>query len=927
VNFSSIFPQDLYSERLIDRLAYAHDASLYRVVPKAIIRPRNENDIIDLLHSANENHIPVTFRSAGTSLSGQSIGPGIIAETVRDWKQIKILDNGKYIKLQPGVIGAHANQHLLAYNRKIGPDPASINSCMIGGIAANNSSGMVCGTQYNAYHTMKHLKFILPNGHMYDSSIKEDYYRFIENESILCEGLDKCRKTIMDNEGLSQKIRNKYKIKNTMGYSINSFLDYEHPLDIFAHLIIGSEGTLAFIANITFETIPDPPFKTTGLLLFDDMETTCSTIPFFIDQGAHSLEVLDYASLSTVKYLQNPLFDPSVLFSTQGALLCEFQGDSMDQVESHTNKVKEEFKKIRYQELCSFTTDDTSRENLWKLRKVLYPTVGSLRKTGTSVITEDICVQYSDLPAMISELQKIFLSWQFDDAVVFGHAKDGNLHYVTSLDLNSIDGERRLDGMLQDLASIIVGTFDGSLKAEHGTGRNMAPFVEFEWGGELYDIMWKIKSIADPNHILNPGVLLNKNKDTHITDLKPIPNVNEGIDLCVECGFCESVCPSRNLTMTPRQRIAITREMKLPERTPGEIAELERDFHYSGNETCATDGLCELECPVNIDTGSFIKGLRTHQHSILGEFFANFSAKHFALVQKVIRSGLRLGKFFGPNIMKTITQSLRKFGMSGIPVWNSNIPASSPKINSYSSGTGEKYIYFPSCLHRTMGNSTNDHSTVNMLMELAPRLGVQFIIPQVVNSLCCGMPFASKGFEKAHNVMIEKTFTELYSLSENGQIPILLDISTCSYHFNGLKSTQINKLHFVDIIQFFHDKKDILSKCRQNENEILVHHTCSGQKMNNEKMFEEVLHSLAGTVISPHIKGCCGTAGDRGLIFPELTTSAAGSCASNYADYSSNAVGVSSSKMCELSMSRATGIQFQSLIELVFQSLGNNNDN
>ena len=923
MNISPNLLKDRFSTRLIDRLAYAHDASLYRVVPEAVVRPANENDIKSLLNHGNETKTPITFRTAGTSLSGQSVGPGIIAETVRDWKKWEIIDNGKAIRLQPGVIGGHANLFLSNYKRKIGPDPASINSCMIGGMIANNSSGMVCGVKNNAYHTLHSIRFITCDSQTYDTGQSADYDRFLIEQKTLADKLEHCKRQVNERPDLKSKIRAKYKIKNTMGYSVNSLLDFEHPLDIFAHLLVGSEGTLAFIAEVVLNTVPDPPQKSTGLILFNDIATACSTIPFLSEQGASALEVMDYASLATVKYLKSKPYDVKSLHEKHAGILCEFQSNDEYTLFESVKKATTELEKMGGRLVNPFSADDRIRENLWKVRKGLYPTVGALRKSGTSVIAEDICVDYKDLPKAVGELHHIFKSWHYDDAVIFGHAKDGNLHFASSIDLNDKNGIKQLDGMMNELVSITVGKFNGSLKAEHGTGRNMAPFVETEWGNDIFDIMWKIKTLADPNHILNPGVLLNKNKKAHIENLKPLPLVNEKVDLCVECGFCEPVCPSRGITMTSRHRIAISREMRLTERTKSEIAELRKDFQYSGIETCATDGLCEVECPVNIDTGSYVKSLRVLQHTLLGEFFAIFSAKHFAFTQRTLRGGLRIGNILGSGVMKVVTKGLRKVGLKSIPVWNANLSKPSPIIALHSSGVGKTYIYFPSCLHRTLGPD----SVINMLMDLAPKLGLQFIIPNEINSLCCGMPFASKGFDKAHTSITEKTFDELYSLSEYGQIPILLDMSPCSYHIRSINNDKRDSLHFIDIIELLHDKIDELTSYYDSSKEVLIHHTCSGQKMQQEKMLEEIVRTLAGNVKTPLVNGCCGAAGDRGLLFPELTNSASENCSSTYSDISKNALGVSTSKMCELSMTNSTEIPFYSIIEFVYQAIFNNNEN
>ncbi len=925
-DLSRRFPKDKIHTRLIDRLAYAHDASLYRVVPKAVVRPSDEQDVIALLNYSNDTQTPLTFRTAGTSLSGQSVGEGIIAETVRDWKQRKILDDGKAIQLAPGVIGGHANLLLSSFNRKIGPDPASINSCMIGGILANNASGMVCGVKNNAYHTMRSIRFITSDGKLYDTSVESDYERFIIEQEKLANGIIECRKQILASVELTNKIRNKYRIKNTMGYSINAFIDYEHPLDIFTHLLIGSEGTLAFISSVILNTIKDPPSKGTGLILFDDIVKACASIPFLSEQGASALEVMDYASLTTAKHLKSPPFDINTLHPNQAGLLCEFEDDVEEHLLEIIKNSSKEIMKMGGNLVHPFSSDPYLRDSLWNIRKGLYPAVGALRKSGTSVITEDICVNHTDLPFAVQELHQIFRSWNYDDAVVFGHAKDGNLHFVSSIDLNDKDGIKGFEGMMKDLVSMTIGKFNGSLKAEHGTGRNMVPFVETEWGGELYEIMWKIKSLADPNHILNPGVLLDRNKNTHLENLKQMPLVSKSVDLCVECGFCESVCPSRNLTLTPRQRIVVNREMMLSEFTQLELDELQYDFAYDGNQTCATDGLCALKCPVNIDTGAFIKEQRSTQHSLFSEISANIIIRNFSMVQRLIKLGLKSGNLIGTSVMEKITSGLRRLGLKKIPQWNSYL-TSAAKINLYSSGEGEEIIYFPSCVHRSFGTNKKE-SVINIMMDIAPQLGVKLIIPESIHSLCCGMPFSSKGYLKAHSTMINKTANELYTLSNSGQIPILIDMSPCSNQLKNEKGVEkLDALKFVDIIELLYDKRHGFDQYEKLNCEVLIHHTCSTQKMHHEDKFISVIEKIADKIIIQETNGCCATAGDKGLLIPELTESAGRNCAQSYNKIPQGSIGVSTSRMCEITMSQATGVPFHSIIELVQEFLKKNHVN
>jgi D-lactate dehydrogenase len=170
--------------------------------------------------------------------------------------------------VQPGITGAMVNAFLKKYQRKIGPDPSSINAAMMGGILSNNASGMCCGVKLNSYHTTKYIRFILPDGKKFSTEIKEDYARF-EKECIeLYQGLIEIREQIKSNATLYHKIRKKYQTKTTIGYSINAFIDYEHPLDILAHLLIGAEGTLAFISEAVLQTVPDYRYKSTGPVIF-----------------------------------------------------------------------------------------------------------------------------------------------------------------------------------------------------------------------------------------------------------------------------------------------------------------------------------------------------------------------------------------------------------------------------------------------------------------------------------------------------------------------------------------------------------------------------------------------------------------------------------------------------------------------------------
>ncbi len=921
---------DLISTNWIDRISYARDASIYRLIPAGIARPKNEKEVIELFRYIRREDTSVTFRTAGTSLSGQSVTNGIVAESVRDWKKIAILNSGMYIQLEPGVIGETANRFLAPYQRKIGPDPASIKAAMIGGIVANNASGMCCGTEHNSYHTLKYIRFILPNGNTYDTSNRNDYDRFSTNEKTLSDGLISLKSKIESDENIVHKIRHKYRIKNTIGYTLKALLDYDHPLDIFAHLLIGSEGTLAFISNVTLKTVPDPPNKTTGLILFDSAQKACDFIPVLKTHEADAVELMDYASLSTAAYLKESPYDVNQLSKGSVALLTEFQRNDDEQIQQIMSDLHRDINDAGSITAGGFQTNRATQQKLWDIRKGLYPTVGSLRKIGTSVITEDLCFDVPHLSGAIYDLQDLFKKWAFNDSVIFGHAKDGNLHFVTSVDLESSDGKDRYDGMMNDIVEMTIGKYDGSLKAEHGTGRNMAPFVEMEWGPELTEIMWSIKSLADPEHRLNPGVLLTKDKETHTKNLKTIPKVNDIIDLCVECGFCEKVCPSKELTLTPRQRIILARE-----NANGVIPQkLMKTLEYCTEETCAADGMCETVCPVNIDTGLYIKTCRQDRTTAFSRTIANWTGNHYRFSQAILRSILTVMRLkttvFGHQILIRLSSFFNKLTSRSTPIWNRHIPGPSPKRIKQTDAKNADYIYFTTCINRIYSAGKTPINLADVIIDISKHVGISIHIPETISDYCCGMPYTSKGYRDTGTNMIEKTIHLLYQSSDSGRIPILIDTSACAYqliqsgnYLSGEILNKYKKLTFVDIIPF-------LMKCvgeqpkQKLDRTVILHPTCSTKKMTLDADMKRLAKICVNKVIIPEENECCGFAGDRGLLFPELIREAAKREAASLEKVDPNAIGYSTSRTCEIGMMSATDRPYESIAILVREYLSQN---
>jgi len=918
--------------RPIDLIAYASDASFYRLIPRAVVLTRGIDEIRALFAFSQQHGIPMTFRAAGTSLSGQSISDGMLVDVARNWRGLQIENAGKQIRVQPGVIGGRANLALAPYGAKIGPDPASIATCTMGGILSNNSSGMCCGVEQNAYHTLHSMMFMLPSGTIINTSRPDADAEFHAREPALAHGVLELKSQLESNSALRERVRNKYKRKNTTGYSLNAFLDFETAVDVFQHVLIGAEGTLAFIAEAVLNTVPDLPVKYTGLLLHHDLYAAADSIVPLREAGAKALEIMDRASLRSVEHQSG--IPPSIRTLPEGAagLLVEFQAAEEGQRRGLEEVARDAVGGLKLYEPARFTHAAAEQATLWKIRAGMFPSVGSVRETGTTVIIEDVAFPIETLADAAQDLTRLFYKHGYPSGIIFGHAKDGNLHFVITQSFNDQAAVNQYARFIDDVVKVVVDRYDGALKAEHGTGRNMAPFVETEWGGDAYEIMCRLKELADPHNLLNPGVIINPDREAHLANLKRFPSVEPEIDKCIECGYCEPKCPSRELTLTPRQRIVVRREM-VRQREAGDAeglaAALDRDFPYMALDTCATDGMCAMACPVNIDTGQLVKRFRNLRASPQEHEQAVRIANHLALAERVLRLSLRLGhvieNLVGVRGMKGLTFLMKAFTRGTLPGWMHDMPLPARAVPR-TPRAGAQAVYFPACISRVMGlppGEAEDHSLMEVMLEVARRAGVPLFIPAEVHGTCCGTPFSSKGFARAHAVAVNTAVERLWRWSEQGRLPIIVDTSPCTYGFRQGRSyltrenqQRFDKMKILDAIEFVHDdllpRLSIASKIRS----VAFHPVCSVMKMGVAEKLEAIGRACSDEVLVPEGAGCCGFAGDRGFLFPELTEAATKHEASDVKSGRPEEC-YSSSRTCEIAMTRATGQTYRSFLYLL----------
>ena len=908
-----LIPQDrIYTDEL-RRLAWGTDAGFYRLIPQIVIRSNSEEEISDLLKLADRYGLPVTFRAAGTSLSGQAISDSILIVAGKHWEKYSISPDHEQITLQPGIIGQRVNEILAPYGRKFAPDPASVKSAMVGGIVMNNASGMNCGTHANSDKVLLSARIVLADGTVLDTGDDISRASFEATHPDFLNRICELRDRIRANEELSARIRYKYSIKNVTGLNLLPFVRFDDPFDIIAHLMVGSEGTLAFLSQITMRTEYDYPYKASAMLYFTNIKDACRAVVAMkelsndntsaseadrkIVKGA---ELLDYKSLSSVedpvylKYKQE-VADASGLT----AVLTETKARTREELEQNISVIEECLKTFSTYIPVHFTDRPEEYSKYWAIRSGIFPSVGGTRQPGTTCLIEDVAFHIEDLPEATADLQQLIARHGYDDACIYGHALEGNYHFILNQSFSTDAEVKRYEDLMNDVKTLVVDKYDGSLKAEHGTGRNMAPFVKYEWGEAAFETMKAVKQLFDPKGLLNPGVIFNDDPKCHIKNFKPLPLIPideaspaEKVNKCIECGFCEVNCLSCGFTLSSRQRIVLQREisrLKQSGTAPERLSLLEKQYRYPGNQTCAGDGLCSMSCPMNINTGDLTHIIRQEilPKGSLGYKAGDFVANHFAGVKSSLRPVLSLANFghsiLGTKAMSSITKGMHN--VLGVPLWTPAMP------KAYSIDKSQL-------------------STVNCQLNKV----VYFIFPKDMDKLCCGTIWESKGMLDIADRKAAELEAALWEASEQGKYPVLCDQSPCLHR---MRET-IQKMKLYEPAEFIYTFLRDKLVFTQTDRPVAVHITCSMRKMGLADTIISLAKLCSTHVFVPEEVGCCGFAGDRGFTYPELNSYALRKLRPQI-EASGITIGYSNSRTCEIGLTTNSGIPYVSIAYLVDQ--------
>ena len=942
----------LYTDE-IRRFAWGTDAGFYRLVPKIVIRSSNEKEVSKILEAASKFDVPVTFRAAGTSLSGQAVSDSVLIVAGKNWERYMVSEDASEITLEPGIVGARVNAILKPYGRKFGPDPASIGSCMVGGIVMNNASGMSCGTHANSDKELESVRMVLMDGTVLDTGDEASRNAFRASYPEFIRKIEELRDEILADKELSDRIRYKYSIKNVTGLNIFPFVRFEDPFDIIAHLLVGSEGTLAFMSQVTMKTLPLPSKEASAMVYFGTIREAAEAVvalrkeinPAVLDAA----ELLDKRSLASVDDLMLNEYPDKDLT----ALLLRVTGADQTDLDANIGKLSEVLRRFAVLNDAEgnsfiFSSDPAITGNYWAIRSGIFPSVGGMRREGTTCLIEDIAFHIEDLPDATEDLSALLDRHGYDDSCIYGHALEGNFHFIINQSFDSEAEVSRYEAMIRDVAEMVVGKYDGSLKAEHGTGRNMAPFVSYEWGEKAFGIMKRAKELFDPHGLLNPGVILNDDPKCFLRNFKALPvlepwtdegkavepelaEIYKKLNKCIECGFCEVNCLSCGFTLSSRTRIATQREitslraLSNPSATEqARLRTLEKEYSYAGEQTCTGDGLCSTSCPMGINVADLTHQLRRMNMpaGTLGYGVWDFTAKHYSGVKSGLKGALRMATA-GETVLGDLAMSgLCRWLHSVIrlPLWTPatpkayNIPKSLRALVSSVVASTNKVVYFPSCINQMMGLPKHHHAVDKPLVEemvsLLTKAGYEVIFPENMSSLCCGTIWESKGMPEIADRKTKELEDALWKASEEGRYPVLCDQSPCLHRMKH----KIKRMRLYEpsefILEFLADKLEF----HKTDTPVAIHLTCSMRLMHKTDKMLELARMCSTNVIVPEGVGCCGFAGDKGMTHPELNKYALRKLK---AQVKGVPVGYSNSRTCEIGLATNSGIPYVSIACLV----------
>ena len=628
--------------------AYAVDASIYRMTPKAVVLVESEEDIATTVQYAVQQGIPLTPRAAGTNLTGSAVGSGIILDVSRLNRVLELNREERWARVQPGIVLAELNKQLGVQGLLFGPDPSSGDMCKLGGMLANNSSGPHTLRYGAVKDNVAALRVCLQSGEWLDAKaygLDDPIFLNLLKEQ---KPLRELQSLLQDNAALIAQKRPTVS-KNSCGYNLFGLADgFARGCFDLPKLFVGSEGTLGLFSEATIRLVEKPRATLTALIHFHRLEEVGDAVPKLLELNPSALEVMDANTLNLIGRAKHGI--PAGAAAT---LLVELDADGVQtDLREQAERMTEICRRYRLTSDPVIAFDPAQRDQLWKARKALYPTLYRFDPKKKPInFVDDVVVPAERISELIRYLEEFFAG-QHVPVAIFGHIGNGNAHIIPLLDVNDRGDFTKMVQAYHEIHHTVLSRFGGSICGEHGDGRVRAEFVKTMFGTELYGLFVQVKQSFDPTGMLNPGIKISDRPFTDHIDYERLSKP------CATCAKCNAVCPVYDVFQSE----------DMSSRGWFEIV-TDKNYSYLNSkrvvEACLNCKSCRTACPAGVDVSQLILDRRAENPNKMAGVIFRFHAQS-ARFERCLKFLARYQSLWDRPLMRRLLDRVTRPFMRGL---------------------------------------------------------------------------------------------------------------------------------------------------------------------------------------------------------------------------------------------------------------------
>ena len=865
------------------RAIYSSAASIYRIRPLGIVRPKHKKDVINLVKYAARMSIPLIPRGGGTSRTGNELGEGILIDFTKYMNRIlEFQPKGEWVRVQPGMILDPLNKFLKPHKLFFPIDPSTKEYCTLGGMIANNSSGPHA-VKYGATRDyVLSLEVVLSDGEVMTTgpvSVGEKAAGESKDLETLIQKIYRVMPDLLKRYRKPMEEEKPFTMKNSSGYDLwrlqgNGLLD-------LTSLFVGSEGTLGIISEAKLRLMPLSGKALGGLIYFDNLDHVGTATQKILELSPAMLEVIERQILDLARK-QKAELKPYLPEGIEAILFVEFQDENEEQLRQ---KFKEVERKLIDQEKLAVdlkvAKDNKDMAMLEKVRSVSGPILNKIKGPKKPIaFIEDATVHPNYLSQYIKALRDLFKKFEVD-ASIYGHAGDGNLHLMVFLDLTREDEVKKMVSLAEACYDLVL-TLKGTISGEHGDGRLRTYYLKKQYPN-LYPAMVEIKKLFDPENIFNPGCIVGSNQNLLSQHLKygvkdrvPLPiglfdkkPVREAIETCSGCGKCRSYCPVAQ-EIQEEWAIGRAKATLLKEFVSGRLDPkiLDTPEFKAVMDSCVNCKRCLTECPSGVDIPWLALSGRAYYIEKHGEplrqlFFAN--TKRLCKTGSTLAPLVNLANSLAP-VRKGLEMAIGLDQRRKLPLFHRktfrNILKQRP-----SASRNKRVVYFLSCYSNFSDPEGEGLATVEVLEEN----GFQVLIPDFP---CCGIARINSGSLSRVAEDVQTNVKKMASLIDQG-LSIIFSEPSCALavkmEYPKILNTELASRvaeKCYDIHQFLtllHQKGELNLKLGRVDLDVGYHNPCHLRALGVVKEPVELLQLIPGVKVRVLSDRCCGLVGTFGM--------------------------------------------------------------